>query len=148
MRIPKLRRGFLLLEAIPALLLLAAVALLASRLLWLQADLIRRSRVHSRGVATFPAVRECWRQSSSRAALAVHSEPDGLEILEFPDSTWLPDTIVEDRHSWCLWRRRDTVAADGVCWWTVEYKVPGMPEWRWYSRILCDRHPREEEAAP
>ena len=130
------RAGFLLLEVIPAMLLLATVALLGTRLLWLSTEMGWRTEEHNRGIACFPLVLDCWNKSASQAAVVVYSETDGLEVLEFPDSSWLPESVQPDAKTRSLWRRREFVDETGGNWWTVEYKVPGMEEWRWFSRVM------------
>ncbi len=135
MRWGKGRAGFLLLEVIPAMLLLAAVSLLGARLLRLSTEMCWRAGELDRATGSFSAVLKSWDNSASRAALAVYAEPDGLEVVEFPDSSWFPDSIQADGRSRCLWRRAEYRDADGRGWWTIEYRIPGMEEWRWFSRV-------------
>jgi len=57
-------------ETLPALLLLAAVAALGARMLWLQLSLDRQDRRHEAATGAFANVWEDWRRSGGQAAMA------------------------------------------------------------------------------
>jgi len=133
------RSGFLLLEVIPGLLILAAILLLATRMLWLESNLREKSSRREGACASFPLVLERWENSIGLAAMVVETVERELEILEFPDDTWFPPDAELSGETRSLWRRRILNDADGWSWWEIEYRTIGMPDWRWQGRVLRER---------
>lgn len=129
-------KGFLLIEAIPALLLLVGVLIAVMNL---QRIRMRLNDFTSRNLAAasaFDGVSILWqRNPDSQAAASTWSDNIGWELTDLPDEDWLPlDSYASGQTA--LWRRTPTVDESGNESWRIELYHPSAKKWRWWSDTL------------
>ncbi|MGC9451063.1 MAG: hypothetical protein ACP5I4_06400 [Oceanipulchritudo sp.] len=134
------KRGFLLLEALPALFLLAAVLVAGMRLLSARAR--RQAAFHAAELRESSFLLACahWESSSGRALVALMEEDGEWRLLDFPDDGWLPRPAfpLQSRagERQFLWRRRNVTGVDDSPWWEIEFQDPSTGNWIWWGRLI------------
>lgn len=126
-------KGFLLIEAIPALLLLVGVLIAVMNL---QRIRMRLNESTSRNLVTASAFDEVivvWqRNPDSHAAASTWSSNIGWMITDLPDEDWLPLDSYSSGHT-ALWRRIPIADESGNATWRIELYHPSALKWRWWS---------------
>lgn len=125
-----MKGAFMLLELLPAILLLAFVLTAALQVQVAAMRLADRAELKRRQEVAFVSVWAAWQESGGIAAMVDLSGDAVGEVREFPGSEWLPDTD-PDRPSIHFRRRLEAVAGNRV--WLVEAQLPrgGWEEWCW-----------------
>jgi hypothetical protein len=131
--------GFLLLEALPALLLLAALIIVVMRL---HATGLRASRLAQQDELRQQALLSVWKQweqGDSLAALVWRTSDGAWELTAFPDSSWLPEQEGGGREPSAhqgqtfTFRRGLRRSTDGGIRWDIEFHHAAEAEWYWWS---------------
>lgn len=134
------RRGFVLLEILPALLLVVGALLLGGRLVGVR---LRAEEVRLRMALRDEAVLLAWEHWQDRGGgllLATWRE-DGWELVEVPSENWLPDEPVASRGHWII-RRQLLVQPDGAEAWllasrSASERGQNWRSWGWVTRGMA-----------
>jgi len=141
------RGGFVLLEALPALLLVLAVLLLALRLLWTGLRAGAAGQLLQAREAAAPEVWRALEAGGGRAAVALRAADGGWQVFDFPDEAWLPESGPTGAAQ--LWRRRAAAGGSGE-YWQFDYRLPaaaGAPaRWQGWGRVARGAPPAGEAA--
>ena len=97
-------RGVIVMEILPAVLILLGFMITGYRLLWLSHELDRASEALWLKRSAFEYIWSHWLAHGGRAATARVGEDGIWEIHDFPDETWLP--LGGNTNRTLSWRRR------------------------------------------
>lgn len=130
--------GFLLLEALPALLLLAAILVTGAGLKASRMRSEARMQQQEYLETAFQETWQSWKNSTSRAAVAQVGDDGGWKVVQFPDAGWLPPAGTGAgagfRASYAL-RRSSRLDEDGCGYWEIEVQKGATGDWQWWARV-------------
>jgi hypothetical protein len=125
-----------LVEVLPALVILLLALIASMRLAWTAME-------HNRAVAAahwrervLPLVWRQWASGNSEVAVA-RETGDGLEISFFPSLGWLPEDLSEDDPGQSLILRREPAELAGQPAWRISRRLPAAGgETRWQALLV------------
>lgn len=127
--------GFVLVEVLPALLLLLMSVGAASRILWLVSE-ERLAGLQRMGLeSALEAVSREWAGRDETAAVATWEEDGTLRVVLFPDESWLPPpgSTARGFPQHYRFRRKPRPLADGSWIYRIEWNRAESPQtgnWR------------------
>jgi hypothetical protein len=126
-------QGFILIETLPAMLLVLVLLIVSMNVERIRMRLVEEEDMVRAKLVAYGHVSAKWKDSpGSLAALSKRSKGDSWEVIQFPDSNWLPRNQVKEAGV-DLWRRRIVYDEDGNSFWHIEVYHPRAGRWRWWS---------------
>lgn len=127
--------GFILLETLPALLLVLAVLIVVMNSERIRLRLLENDASKMSKTSAYDEVSSKWAENpNSKAALSTWSGADGWDVIDFPDENWLPP-ISRNTNQSSLWRRQLENDKEGHTFWRIEVFNARAGKWRWWIEM-------------
>jgi hypothetical protein len=143
----KQRRGFVLLEALPALLVLMGALLISVRFIPVALETRDRVGRMEQVEARITGVWDEWAVGGGNIVV-VQREADGSwPVSIFPDEGWLPFPISDSGRETLIFRREQVGDGEGDALWEISRLIPdgsAQGTWQLITRVLIPK-PREAE---
>jgi len=127
------KKGFLLMELIPAITLIAAISIVSVKFLSID---LRTRELEWRQELILTTHHEVFHENTlkeNEIVLCRLNEDREWEELRFPDGRWIPDQ--PEGEDWIMWRAR-LIQQDPHMVIGREYLRPGSAHWIWWNSIV------------
>lgn len=127
--------GFILLETLPALVLLLAVFIVGMSCERIRLRLLDIEATGELRPGAYENVYAAWVDNPDNlAALSTMTENGTWEILDLPDESWLPLDQNGTTHT-TMWRRSPNSLYNHCLVWRIEVYQPRTGKWEWWLNV-------------